>query len=338
MKRMLSLPVVGLILFTAGLVQATSPEVLGAHEGWLDRMGAGMRELGRGNTGTLLEDGSAAAYWNPALIGLARRTQIGAGAEMRSAERVGGFASIQGRASGSLGLGLAIVHRGDLGFTAYDANEREIGSAAPQAIASYLGLGLRTSRNQGFGFSVGWYSQYLDVGEGIGDVNIIGIVNLGWYRRFGEHVRVGAVIRNLGFDSDLNAGFDQVTLGDETVSGFERTGQDFWPKTLVVAGTWVDSLLGRPCEASVEVMDYQLKSSLYALDANFHTQRIRFGGEWEAWPDLRVRAGMDGLTLSAGLGYSLKWKRHPLRFDYALSIERNVWTVNPLAVSLRYDL
>jgi hypothetical protein len=317
---------------------ATSPEVLGAHEGWLDRMGAGIRELGRGNTGTLIEESSAASYWNPALIGLPKRTQIAAGADARTADRIGGFASVQGRASGQLGLGLSVVHRGDFDIVAYDADEREIGTAKPQAIASYLGLGLRTSRSQGFGVSVGWYSQYLDVGDGIGDVNVIGFFNLGWYRRMGEHIRVGAVVRNLGLDPELNAGFDQITLGEETVGGFERTSQDFWPKTLVVAGAWLDTLMGRPYEIAVEVMDYQLKPSLYALDANFHAQRLRWGGEWEAWPDLRVRTGMDGMNISAGFGYDLRWRKRPLRFDYALTIERNVWSVNPMAVSIRYDI
>lgn len=319
-------------------VHATSEEVLGAHEGWLDRMGAGIRELGRGNTGTLLEDGSAASYWNPALLGMARRTQVGFGAETRAAERIGGFASIQGRAAGQLGLGLSVVHRGDYEVQAYDADERDIGIARPQSIASFIGLGLRTSRQQGFGVSVGWYSQYLDVGEGVGDVNVIGFVNLGWYRRLGDKIRLGAVVRNLGLSSNLNASFEQVTLGDETVGGFERTSEDFWPKTLVLAGSYHDSLAGRPYEIAVEVLDYQLKPVLYALDANFHAQRLRLGAEYEAWPGLDVRVGSDGLNLSAGFGYTFMWRKRPLRFDYALTIERHVFTINPLAVSLRYEI
>jgi hypothetical protein len=321
-----------------GNAYATSEEVLGAHEGWLDRMGAGIRELGRGNTGSLLEDGSAASYWNPALLGLSRRTQVAVGAETRAAERIGGFASIQGRAAGQLGLGLSVVHRGDYEVKAYDADERAIGTARPQSIASFVGLGLRTSRQQAFGLSLGWYSQYLDVGEGVGDVNVIGFVNLGWYRRLGDRWRVGAVVRNLGLAPELNAGFEQVTLGDETVGGFERTSEDFWPKTLIVAGSFNDTLAGRPYEVSVELIDYQLKPVLYALDANFHAQRLRLGAEYEAWPGLEVRMGSDGMNLSAGFGYTFKWRKRPLRFDYALTIERNVFTINPLAVSLRYEI
>jgi hypothetical protein len=327
-----------LLAIAISRTHATSPEVLGAHEGWLDRMGTGIRELGRGNTGTLIEESSAASYWNPALIGLPKRTQIAMGADARTANRIGGFASVQGRASGQLGLGLSVVHRGDFDITAYDADEREIGTAKPQAIGSYLGLGLRTSRNQSFGVSVGWYSQYLDVGDGIGDVNVIGLVNVGWFRRIGDRFRVGAVVRNLGMDGDLNASFDQITLGEETVGGFERTSQDFWPKTLVVAGAWQDSLRGRPFELSVELLNYQLKPDLYALDANFHAQRLRWGGEWEAWPALQVRTGMDGMNISAGFGYELKWRRRPLHFDYAVTLEREVWSVNPMSVSIRYEL
>lgn len=317
--------------------QASTEELLGAHEGWLDRMGGGIRELGRGNTGTSLEDAAPAAYWNPAVLGFMRRTQIALGTDIRTADRVGGFASVQGRAAGNLGYGLGVLHRGDFDVTAYDSDERSIGTARPQAIAAYLGLGLRTSRSNAFGVSVGWYSQYLDVGDGVGDVNTIGFVNLGWYRRFGEHWRTAVVIRNLGIDADLNAGFDQVTLGEENAGGFARTSSDFWPKTLVVAGTYADTLAGRPAELSLEILDYQLKPALYSLDANFHAQRLRIGGEWEAWPDLRVRTGMDGLNVSAGFGYTFRFRRRPVRFDYAITLEREVWTVNPMAVGLRYD-
>jgi len=329
------------ILFATLLIHvsthASSEEVLGGHEGWLDRMGAGIRELGRGNTGSALEDAAPAAYWNPALLGFSRRTQLGFGTDMRTADRVGGFLSIQGRAAGNLGMGLGIVHRGDFGITAYDADERELDRVYPQAIASYLGLGLRTSRHNAFGISVGWYSNYLKIGDGIGDVNVIGMINLGWYRRFGQHWRAAVVVRNLGIDPDLNAGFDQITLGDETAGGFERTSSDFWPKTLVLAGTYLDSLYGRPVEVALEFIDYQLKPSLYVLDANFHAQRLRVGVEYEAWPKFLVRGGMDGLNASLGLGYAFRWRKRPLRFDYALTLERETLQFNPLAVSLRYD-
>ena len=51
----------GLLTATVAPVGATENEVLGGHEGWLDRMGGGIRELGMGNTGTASEEAMPAA-------------------------------------------------------------------------------------------------------------------------------------------------------------------------------------------------------------------------------------------------------------------------------------
>ena len=136
-----------LLLFAFPLASfAANGEVLGGHEGWLDRMGAGVRELGRGNTGTALEGANPAAYWNPALLAFMRKSEFGMGADVRSADRNGGFVALQGRVATNLGLGAAIVNRGDYNVQAYDANENDIGYARPQAFATYFGMGMRTSR------------------------------------------------------------------------------------------------------------------------------------------------------------------------------------------------
>jgi hypothetical protein len=76
---------------------ATDKEILGGHEGWLDRMGAGIRELGMGNTGTASEEAMPSAYWNPAILPFNREVTAGVGADMRTLSRNGGYAGIQGR-------------------------------------------------------------------------------------------------------------------------------------------------------------------------------------------------------------------------------------------------
>src|SRR5690606_38319324 len=221
---------------TAGSVSAR--EVLGGHEGWLDRMGAGVRELGRGNTGTALADAAPAAYWNPALLPFFRKTMVAGGAEIRSLDRNGGFLSLQGPVATNLGLGVGLVNRGDYNVTAYDANEVPIGTARPQAWATYFGAGVRTSRRNAFGATLQVYASTLDVGEGIGDVDFVGGVNLGWYRRLSDSLSVAVVVRNLGINSRLSAEFDQTVTGEDIGFGMASTGQDFFPKTLVVAAEW----------------------------------------------------------------------------------------------------
>src|SRR4051812_13397144 len=188
MKRMgIALPVMPCSVLLFAIMAALAPtralatdeEVLGGHEGWLDRMGGGIKELGMGNTGTASEDASPAAYWNPALLPFNRQVTVGLGADMRSLDRNGGYASIQGRIAGNLGLGIGLLNRGDYNVNAYDRDTRPLGVARPQSLGSYLGIGVKTTRTNSFGAAVQWYSTNLDIGGGTGNINVIGIFNLG---------------------------------------------------------------------------------------------------------------------------------------------------------------
>ncbi len=326
-----------LAAWAASPARATEREILGGHEGWLDRMGGGIRELAMGNTGTANEDAMPAAYWNPAILPFNRRTAAGVGADIRSLNRNGGFAGIQGRVAANLGMGLALLNRGDWQVYAYDRNESPIDTIRPQSIGSYVGLGLKTSRNNALGAALQWYSTNLDA-DGTGDVNFIGIVNLGWYKRWGERLKTAVVVRNLGLNADLSASFDQTTIAGEGLDGFDHTSTDFFPKTLVVAGFYSFKAWKRDWDVAVELIDYQLKDALYVVDANFHHQTFRVGGECALTGALDVRAGVDGGNLSLGLGYLLPWGRRQIAFDYALLLERGLLTINPFAVGLRFAL
>jgi hypothetical protein len=221
---------------------------------------------------------------------------------------------------------------------AYDQDENDIGVARPQFLGSYLGMGLRTSRNNSFGTAVQWYSSNLDLGGSIGDVNVIGIFNLGWYRRWRPDLKTALVARNLGLNGRLSADFDQTTLTGEDALGFERTAGDFMPKTLVAAVFYTTRLRGKPIDLALEVLDYQLKDDLYAADANFHAQGVRLGADYRLFEQFAVRAGFDQGNYSAGFGYTLPWGKRKLIFDYAALSEGNLLTLNFMAVGLRFAL
>ncbi len=320
-----------------GIVNATEQEVLGGHEGWLDRMGGGIRELGMGNTGTASEEATPAAYWNPALLPFNRETTIGVGADMRSLDRNGGYASVQGRVAGNMGMGLGMLNRGDYNVKAYNADEVSIGTARPQSIGSYLGVGVKTSRSNSFGAAVQWYSSNMDLPSAAGNINVIGIFNLGWYKRWGQDLKTGIVIRNLGLSKNLTAGFDQTTLTAEEAAGFDHTAADFFPKTLVAAVYYTRQIKSKSYDFAAEVMDYQLKDDLFVTDANFHTQDFRLGVNCHWSELLSMRAGYDRGNLSAGLGYVLPWGKKHLSFDYAFLVEKGWLTVNPFAIGLRFS-
>jgi hypothetical protein len=299
-------------------------------------MGGGIRELGMGNTGTASEEAMPAAYWNPAILPFNRDLNVGLGADMRSLQRNGGYAGIQGRAAANLGFGLGLLNRGDYDVKAYDADEKPIGTARPQAVGSYLGLGFKTSRSNAFGAAMQWYSFDPDLGGGTGNVNVIGIFNLGWYKRWGNDLKTAVVVRNLGINADLNADFDQTTLGnDEAAQGFERTSTDFLPKTLVAAVYYTAHAYGKTVDLAAEVLDYQLKPVLYALDAQFHVQALRLGADWRVTDRIDARLGMDQGNLTAGFGYAWMWGKRRLAFDYAFVAERGFLTLNPFAGGFR---
>lgn len=321
----------------AGASFAHAGEILGGYEGWLDRMGAGVRELGRGNTGTALQDAAPASYWNPAILPFFRRTTAAAGAEVRSLDRNGGYLSLQGPVANNLGLGLSIVNRGDLELRAYDRNEGYMGSARPQAFATWLGAGVRTSRRNAFGASLQLYASTLDIDGGVGDVDYVGGLNLGWYRRVSDSLSVAVVVRNLGFNGRLSSEFDQTVSGQDLTAGFDvSTSRDFFPKTLVVAGEWRIRLLDRPLTLAGEVMDYQLSRDLVSLDPGKHALAARMGGEWEVAERTHLRLGLDRLNPTFGLGYAYRWSRaRVIQFDYALVLERGATTFNPYAAGIK---
>jgi|GEM_PF-423912 len=343
---------------------AASPEVLGGHEGWLDRMGAGVRELGRGNTGTALEGASPAAYWNPALLPFIRKTEGALGADVRSQDRNGGFVSLQGRVASNLGLGGGVINRGDLNVQAYDKDENDIGFARPQAFATYFGVGMRTSRRNALGASLLVYTSQLDLGGGTGKVNFVGGINLGWYRRydslnaanlfpeswtstravadfFSGSFSSAVVVRNLGLNPRLSAEFDQsVSDGQpDPFGGFGGgTSSDFFPKTLVIAGEWRKNLWDRNFTLSGEFMDYQLKPQIFTPNPAFHAQAARVGVECELAERTYLRAGMDRLNPTIGLGYGYRVnRRRVITFDYALTMERGIMTFNPYAFGIKTE-
>jgi hypothetical protein len=301
-------------------------------------MGAGVAELGRGNAATATEQSSLPAYWNPATLPFLRRSEASLGADVRALQRNGGYASYQGRLTGNLGAGFAVVNRGDYDLPAYDADENKLGTARPQFFGYYLGFGLKTSRQNSLGLSLHGYTSALDIDGVTGDVNVIGLVNLAWYHRLSDALSVGLSLRNLGLNSDLNAEFDQITLGDETEFGFERTTSDFLPKTLIVGAEYRFIWKGRAFTVAAEAMDYQLQPDLFALDFEQHAQAGRIGGEWEAAKGVVLRAGLDRLNPTLGFGYTYLLKKRPLRFDYAVTLERGWTTFNPYAVGLRVTL
>ena len=265
------------------VIHPVSGKNLGGYQGWLDRMGGGVRELGMGNAASAYEDAMPSAYWNPAILPFPQRPMVAFGGEIRSLQRNGGFAGIQGRVFHNLGLGVGILNRGDYDVPVYDEDENFLASAQPQAFGSYLGLGLKTSRRNAFGVAFQWFhsnmgltgvADAINSQEGVGgeldlfgtaSVNQVGLVNLGWYRIWNKNLRTGVVIRNLGFNEALSARFSYTTIPGNDQSGLESAESDFFPKTLVVAGSYSRNFYGYKWDFHGEILDFQLLDDLISF-------------------------------------------------------------------------
>jgi hypothetical protein len=147
---------------------------------------------------------------------------------------------------------------------------------------------------------------------------------------------VAVVVRNLGINRRLSAEFTQTVTAESAVPGFTPTGGDFFPKTLVIAAEWRKRLWDREWAFAAEAMDYQLKSDLFTPNPAFHSQALRLGAECEVAERTFLRAGLDRLNPTFGLGYAYRWSRaRVITFDYALILERGITTFNPYAAGVK---
>jgi hypothetical protein len=182
------------------------------------------------------------------------------------------------------------------------------------------------------------YTSALDLAYGVGEVDFVGGVNLGWYRKLSDSLSVGATLRNLGLNPRLSAEFDQIVGGEGDLAGYGATARDFFPKTLVLAAEWRKTLWDRPFAFAGEVMNYQLSNELIATDPAMHRQAMRLGVEAEVAERTHFRVGLDRLNPTFGFGYKYRWSRaRYIQFDYALILERGVTTFNPYAAGIKTE-
>lgn len=102
-----------LVLLLLSFVQASKEARLGGFDGFVERMGASTRELGRGNTGSADTLAMPGAYWNPALLAFRKNIAYSLHAEKRDLDRAGGSLGIEGKIGSRMGIGAAVLYRGD---------------------------------------------------------------------------------------------------------------------------------------------------------------------------------------------------------------------------------
>jgi hypothetical protein len=142
-----------------------------------ERIGAGSRELAKGNAAVADSSAFLAAYWNPGMLAFKRDLSIALHGENRSLEKTGGSFGIESGIGNRMGIGTAFLFRDDMDF-----------------MLGYTGLGYRLSKADGIGISLSITYDMLN--EYQSPLSL----DLGWFRFWNEKWQSGLQIRNLGFN------------------------------------------------------------------------------------------------------------------------------------------
>lgn len=314
---------------------------LGSFDGFVERMGAGTREMGRGNTGTADTASMPGAYWNPAILGFRENLNYTLNADKRDLDRMGGNLGLEGKVGKRMGIGFAMLYRGDLDFDVINDDDETIGTATPLFTMMYLGFSYRATRRDALGFSLSMSYDNLDISEHMEGYEIVDdyrspvTINLGWLRQWNDNWSTSVVIRNLSFSKNLSAKWSRNTSSDNSLPSTEGVR----PKVLQIGIGYRSHIMGKPVSAWMEAIDYQVADTLLAFDPQLHVWTGRVGFECEIIEGGTIRLGMDDLNYTVGLGYKFNVrigkKKYLFDVNYALLYETDAGLWNPLSFGLR---
>ncbi len=274
--------------------------------------------------------------------------RISFGGGMRALGRADGNLSMDFRVLSRLGLGVAILYRGDPSITIMDAQEEKVGEAAYTTVTSKVSLSYPISRHLAVGAGLGMYYQNVPASddpygfsEEDGPVEYsyafsIGGIDLGLRYQWRKDITFAAVVQNLLARNDWQ--FKRYDLGD-----LQQTSSSAYPVALMLASTVQRELQGRPFIWHASLKSYLLNE--LSFEGYDRLQRVSAllsnGFEWRYWDNITLRAALSDIPLdtdiftdfqtysdnfSAGLGFGAAIdlvKVHPgLSVDYALSLNK----------------
>ena len=313
---------VGALASSAMALGFTKKSELGGFDGFVERMGGGVRELGRGNTGTADTATMPAAYWNPALLGFRENIGITVNFEKRDLDRVGGAIGVEGKVGKRMGVGFAMLYRGDTDFKVIDDNDETLGEAEPFFTMFYLGFAFRATRQDAFGLSLSMSYDNLDVARYFEGIEM-------------EDSFRSPVTINLSFSRNLSARWTKNPSKDNSLASTEGVR----PKVLQIGLGYRTTLFGKNVNAWMEALDYQVADTLLAFDPQLHVWTGRVGFECEVIPNGTLRVGMDDLDWMFGAGYKFDIrvgrKKFPIEVNYAFLYETRAGIWTPFTIGLR---
>ena len=204
-----------------------------------------------------------------------------------------------------MGVGFAMLYRGDTDFKVIDDDDQTMGSAEPFFSMFYLGFAFRATRRDAFGLSFSMSYDNLDIAqyyEGIEESFRSPVtINLSWFRQWNDKWSSSVVIRNLSFSENLSAKWSKNPSKDNSLASTEGVR----PKVLQIGLGYRSNIMGKPVYAWLEALDYQVADTLLAFDPQLHVWTGRVGFECEVIPNGTLRLGMDDLDWMIGTPFNL---------------------------------
>ena len=328
------MPLLLIIILLLSFSFAKEEYVFGSLDASPERMGAGSRELAKGNAAVADTGTFIATYWNPGMLAFKRNLSVATHLDKRSLGRTGGAFGIDAGVGNRMGIGAAFLFRTNEDIIFTDEESNVLGTASPFLMIGYAGLGYRLNKADAVGVSLSMIYDRMNFSKDFGLVEEYQSplsFDLGWFRFWNEKWQSGLQIRNLGFNSKLSAAWQRNPSRDNSL----QSANALRPKTFEAGVTHRNLLFGKPASVSLSLLSYQEADTLFVFDPDLHVFRGRFGFEWRGVTNGDLRLGVDGKNPSVGWGYAFNIGGKTLFVDYALIYEWEADLLNPLSLALR---
>lgn len=319
-KREIKHFIIGIILLTSGLSFAqTQFSEIGNRAGAFSRMGFGARGIGMGNAMSAVTEGNLVSYYNPALGAFQEGNSAQTGYSFLSLDRSLNFLNYTKKfAFGKVkeedgsehprsyaGISVGIINAGVGNIDARDNQGNSEGELSTSENQFFMAVSNRFSDKLAIGiaFKFYYYSLYEDL-----STSSLGF-DIGAIYSFNSNLTFSVMI------SDLNSKYEWDT--SDLFGSDGRVTEDKFP-------------ILKKIGVSYKFDDPKIIAAVEFESSNAETNYLRFGGEYNIFNGLFLRAGIDRINLSNsdtpirpafGFTYLTQLDSIMIGFDYAFMYE-----------------
>jgi len=279
------------------LAHTAAAAAIGGRSGAFLRAPVGATAFAMGGAGSAAP-AYLCAWWNPALLSASRTRRIDLGMGVRSLGRMESFASMGFRIPPRVGMGIAVLYRGDPFLDdLHDAEENPLGGGAYTTLTIKTGLSYFINRKWSIGAAIAICYQSLPTAINADNtlenstVTGIGGIDLACSWKPRPDLSLALLVRNLNASMDweiTTTGFDMGTRATDRVL-----------PEFVLAGRLQRSLYGKPFIWTSDLVGYVFDGDWDRLERAETV--LNNGFEWQTWETFYLRAGIGDLSIDSKL-------------------------------------